>query len=147
MRNEKMKNEKMNYIWDQEGHKGGESSDVLCNTFFVFTKQIFCWHLNFLHFGISNCFVIAKEEFQNKCFYRGIKLTIQKQIWKICFFILFFFVFLEDRTRDLLRGHMRDMWLKIFCKNYGLTSDSVPGNLWHVPAPRTCPGHVQDTSN
>ncbi len=40
----------------------------------------------------------------------------------------------------------RDTWLKKFCKNYGQPSNSVPGNLWHVPVRRTCPGHVRDMS-
>lgn len=44
-KNEKMK--KMNYIRDQEEHKGGERWDLLCNTFFVFAKQIFSQHLIF----------------------------------------------------------------------------------------------------
>ncbi len=70
-------------FWDQEGHKGGDRRELLCNAFFVFAKQIFCCHLIFLHFGISNCFVIAKEEFQKNYFHSGIKLIVRKQIWKI----------------------------------------------------------------
>ncbi len=74
MKNEKMKN--INFIWDQEGHKWGSRRDLLCHTLFVFRKQIFCWDLHFFYFGISNCFVVAKENFQEK-FYSGIKLIIQ----------------------------------------------------------------------
>ncbi len=73
----------------------------------------------FFYFGISNCFVIAKEEFQKNCFHSGIKWILWKRIQKICFFwVLFFSVFLEYWTLDLPWGHARDTWLKKFCKNY-----------------------------
>ena len=98
-----------NFIRDQGGNKGGEISDLLRDTFFVFAKQIFCRHLNFFHFGININFVIAEEEFRKNIYYSRIKLIVQKRIRKILLIrSLFFFVFLEYRTRDLLRGHAAD---------------------------------------
>ncbi len=42
MKNEKMKNEKINFIWDQEGHKVGDRRDLLHDDCFMFAKKIFC---------------------------------------------------------------------------------------------------------
>ncbi len=33
---------KKNFIQDQKGHKGGETSDFLCDALFVFAKQNLC---------------------------------------------------------------------------------------------------------
>ncbi len=57
----------------------------------------------FFNFGINIGFVIPKEEFKKNFYYSRIELIIQKQIRKILLIrVLFFFVFLEYRTRDLL---------------------------------------------
>ncbi len=136
---------KKNSIWDQEEHKGGEISGLLWNSFFVFAKQFFCLNLNFFHFGISNFLVIANKKFKKNFNYEGIELIVQiiwTHNWKIwLIYILFFYVFLEYWTHDLLPGHEVDTWLKKFCPKYGRPFDSVPGIFWHVPVPRTCPGH------
>ncbi len=64
MKNDKMK--KNNFIRDQEGYKG-ETEEICFTTHFSqIAKQIFCCHLHFFYFRISNCFVIAKEELQKK---------------------------------------------------------------------------------
>ncbi len=144
---EKWKNEKwkINCIWDQEGHKGGEKSVLICKAFFVFVKQIFSWHINFFHFGISNCFVIAKEEFQKNIKYRGIILIIWTRIWKIWLIHDFFIpdegsdTWLTPRTGC---GHLTEQILQ----KYGQPSNSVNVIFGHVPVLRTylaCLGHFQ----
>ncbi len=59
---QKMKNwEKVNFIQDQEGHKGGDRRAILHKAFFVLTKQIFCEHLRFFLFWNHWLFFIAKK--------------------------------------------------------------------------------------
>ncbi len=100
---------------------------MLLNVLFVFTKQIFYWHLHFLFWnGINHCFVITNEEFEKKCYNSGIKLIIQTQICKIWLIpILFFFVFrvldtwLTPRTCDgqVTEQILQKIWLDIqFCQ-------------------------------
>ncbi len=48
-----MKNEENDKKWfypGSRGAQGGEESDLLRDAFFVFAKQIFCWHHYFLLF-------------------------------------------------------------------------------------------------
>ncbi len=43
----KIKYEKTKIIAGIRGSKGGQGWEMHCNAFFVFVKQIFCWHLFF----------------------------------------------------------------------------------------------------
>ncbi len=67
------------------GTRGGERSDVLCDTFLCLQSKSFV-DTSIFYFGISNSFVIAKEQFQKNFFHRGIELIVQKQIRKIWIF-------------------------------------------------------------
>ncbi len=77
----------MTFIQDQEGHKGGEISDLLCDAFFVFAMQIFYLHLIFFNFG----FDISKIEFEKDILDIGIELNFPRlilKIWMICKFFV-----------------------------------------------------------
>ncbi len=154
MKNWKMKNEKMKK-WKNEKMKkwkmilsGREKNQICFAVHFFICKANLLFTPPFFHFGVSNCFVIAKEKFQKKFHYSRIKLIIQTQIWKIwlicfLFFVAFFRVLDTRLTLRTCNWHVT----KKLCKKYGWRSDSVPRNLGNVPIPRTSPWHVWDISN
>ncbi len=84
----------MNFIQEQEAHKGETEESSFVMHFLCLQSKSFVDTSIFFYFGISNCFVIAKEEFQKKI------LQWNQIIWFFC--VLFFFVFLEYQTCDLL---------------------------------------------
>ncbi len=144
-KNEKWK--KVNFCQDQEGYKGGDRRDLICNAFFVFVKQILRWHIYFFHFRIYIDFVIPKEEFRKSNVCRGIKLILEMQICKIWLIrVLFFFFF---RVLDMWLTQRTCCWhvTEQILQKYGWPSDSIPGILGHVPIPWKCPGLIQDISN
>ncbi len=98
-KNEKMKINK--FYPGSRGEQGGRKKRFALQCNFCVCKANLLLTPPFFHFGINISFVIAKEEFQKNFYYSGIKLIVQKQIWKILLIrFLFFFVFLEYRTRD-----------------------------------------------
>ncbi len=94
MKNKKMKEmKKMNFIWNQEGNKEKRDQKCFATHFFVFAKQIICWHLHFFYLESGIVLKLQKKNFRI-FFYSGIKLIVQTQIQKIwLIYILFFFVF------------------------------------------------------
>ncbi len=120
------------------GTQGGDRRELLCNAFFFLQSKSFVDTSIFFYFGISNCFVIAKEECQKK--YSGIKLIVRTQIWKIWFVcVLFFFVFLEYRTRDTRRT---SDW-KNSVKNNMASHPILSLGFFTCPHPEDSPGHFQ----
>ncbi len=90
---------------ESAGHIGVQGWEMHGDEFFVFVKQIFCWHLVFVKFGISISVIILKIEFEKDNFCRGIKLNFQRltktpslgqQV--------------EVRTHNWLQGHAVDTW-------------------------------------
>ncbi len=109
-----MKNEKMKkrFCLGSMGAPGGRRIRFALQSIFVFAKQIFWWHLHFFHFGISNCFVIAKEEFQKKVLQRNQVNHPNANLEVLVDLLSLFLCFLEYWTLDLLGGHATDTWIK-----------------------------------
>ncbi len=132
------------FLLGSEGNMGGQGWEIHCNAFFVFAKQIFCWHLFLFNFEIITGVAIPKIGFKKDNFCRGIKLNYWRLIWNILWIHNVFGLQVEARTWNWLQGHAADMWLSKFCKKYYRPSDSVPGILELVPILRTWLGHGWD---
>ncbi len=116
--------------------KGGR--DQMC-----FTMHFLCLQsksfvdTSIFYFGISNCFVFAKEEFEKNFYYSRIKLIIWMQIWKIWlirffFFFVFFRVLETFLTLRTSKGHVTDLILWKINQPF----NSVSRISGHTPFPK-----------
>ncbi len=95
------------FFQDQEGQKGGDRRELLCNEFLCLQSKSFNG-TSFFHFGINIGFEIPKEEFWKEKVYREIKLILQMQTqknWLIWVLLLFQ---VEVRTHDQLGDNAAD---------------------------------------
>ncbi len=132
----------MNFIQDQEEHKGGEIRCASQCIFCVCESNLLLTQ-PFFHFGISNCFVIAKEEFQKKLLQQNQinhpNANLEYLVDSRSLFLRFFRIldtWLTPRTHD---RHVTD---KVLQKIWP-ASNSVSRISRHVPILRTCLGHFQ----